>query len=362
VKTRFLHTADWQLGMRRHFLGEEALPRFMQARLDAIDTLGRLARENECEFIVVAGDVFESNQVDRRTVRRALEALAAVALPVYLLPGNHDPLDAASLYRSPEFRERQPGNVFILEHDTPVEVRPGVEIVGVPWTSKEMRGDKVEEAFQRLEPAAGRLRICVAHGSVLPPATQIRREAIERALSERRIDFLALGDRHSTTEVAPRVWYAGAPEPTAYRETDAGHALVVELTEDACHVERHAIGHWHFVERAVDLDHLDDVEALGAWLAGLPSKESTILKLRFRGAIGLRARARLDETLEVSRDLFGAIEERDDGLAILPDDLTDLGLTGFAQATADRLAARAAEGDPTARDALALLFRLAEGA
>ena len=96
---RILHTADWQLGMRRHFLKEEALPRYRQARIDAIASIGALAKEQECECIVVAGDVFESNQVDRRTSGRALEALGKIGLPVYLLPGNHDPLNAASLYR-----------------------------------------------------------------------------------------------------------------------------------------------------------------------------------------------------------------------------------------------------------------------
>lgn len=33
---RFLHTADWQLGMTRHYLAGEAEARFRQARIDAI--------------------------------------------------------------------------------------------------------------------------------------------------------------------------------------------------------------------------------------------------------------------------------------------------------------------------------------
>ena len=67
---RFLHTADWQLGMRRHFLGADALPRFQQARIDSIRILGKLAREQDCAFMVVAGDVYESNQIDRTTLAR----------------------------------------------------------------------------------------------------------------------------------------------------------------------------------------------------------------------------------------------------------------------------------------------------
>jgi DNA repair exonuclease SbcCD nuclease subunit len=350
MRTRFLHTSDWQLGMRRHFLDEEALPRFMQARLDAIGTLGRLATEQECEFIIVAGDVFESNQIDRRTVRRALEELAVLPVPVYLLPGNHDPHDAASLYRSDEFRRRRADHVFVLEGRA--EVRPGLEIVGRAWRSKEPPGDPLSDLVP------GPLRICVAHGSIFEPNVQLDREAFERALAAGTIHYVALGDRHSTTEVAPRIWYSGAPEPTSYRETDAGHALVVDLARE-CVVERHPVGRWQFVERTCELDSLADIDAVARWLDGRAGKDCTIVKLRIEGALGLRARARLDDVLELNRDLFAAIEVRDDDLALLPDDLGELGLAGFAKATADRLAA---SHDPAARDALALLFRLGGGA
>ena len=40
---RFLHTADWQLGMTRHFLAGDAQPRYSAARRDAVAGLGALA-------------------------------------------------------------------------------------------------------------------------------------------------------------------------------------------------------------------------------------------------------------------------------------------------------------------------------
>ena len=74
MTVRFIHTADWQLGMTRHFLEGEAQSRFSQARLDAILRIGDLARERRAEFVVVAGDVFETTQVSRQTGLRACEA------------------------------------------------------------------------------------------------------------------------------------------------------------------------------------------------------------------------------------------------------------------------------------------------
>ena len=87
---KFLHTADWQLGMARHYLGQDAQARFNGARLDVIEKMAKLATEEQCEFVVVCGDVFESNQVQRQVVVRAFERMAAFPqLDFFLLPGNH---------------------------------------------------------------------------------------------------------------------------------------------------------------------------------------------------------------------------------------------------------------------------------
>ena len=95
---RFVHTADWQLGMTRYFLNGEAQPRYSAARRDVVAGIGPLALNAGAEFVVVAGDVFEDNQLAPRDVSQSLEAMRAIGIPVYLLPGNHDPLDAASVY------------------------------------------------------------------------------------------------------------------------------------------------------------------------------------------------------------------------------------------------------------------------
>ena len=58
---KFLHTADWQLGMARHYLSHDAQARFSAARLDVVEQMARLATNEQCEFVVVCGDVFESN-------------------------------------------------------------------------------------------------------------------------------------------------------------------------------------------------------------------------------------------------------------------------------------------------------------
>ena len=368
---KFVHTADWQLGMRRHFLSDEALPRFMQARVDVIRTIAKLVTENGCQFVVVSGDVWESNQLDRLTVGRALEALGEVPCPVFLLPGNHDPLDAASIYGTSSFTEKRPSNVQVFDSDLPVEVVPNVEVLGLPWPTKHVRRDLMAAACDRLEPAPGKLRVCVAHGMVdsLSPDKDdpalISEAVMNAAIADGRLHYVALGDRHSTTQVSDRVWYAGSPEPTDYTEKDSGNVLLVELSEDGCTTTPHRTGKWRFVREELTFSSIEDVAAARERLNSMPDKAVTILKLTLKGSLNLAAKAELDALLEEVGHLFGALEiwDRHTDLVVLPNELDreKLGLSGFARATVDELHSIAnseSEDAATAQNALTLLYAI----
>lgn len=425
---RFLHTADWQIGMTRRFLAGEAQARFAQSRVDAIRRLGRVARDQGCAFVVVCGDVFESNQLTPQTVRRALDALREVPVPVYLLPGNHDPLDAMSVWTSPVLRDEAPEHVHVLDATGPREVAPGVELVAAPWRSKHPGRDLVAEALATVPvgPAPeGVVRVVVGHGAVdeldpdrRNPAT-IATGPLLAALAEGRIHYVALGDRHSRTEVAgtAAIGYPGAPEPTSWREDRPGDVLVVEVAPgEPARVTPHHVGTWafHLVSERLgsdaDLDRLDSV------LTAISDKDRAIVRLALTGELTVAQHARLEELCTRHRDTLAVLDRwgRHTDLAVLDDDTewADLGLGGFL-ATAveeirawarpvapvggvreggvgaasvaddgrDDLLAPTGEGDPTedepvtgsafvpgreddaesARDALALLYRLTRG-
>ncbi len=372
--TKFVHTSDWQLGMTRHFLSEEAQARFTAARLEAIASIGALALAEECSFVVVGGDVFESNQVERQVVVRALEAVKSTPdVTFYLLPGNHDPLDAASVFRSRAFLDNCPGNVVVLENSDPVVAGDGLEIVGAPWPNKRPLADLVTRAVTGL-PSDGTLRVVVGHGSTdclspdaNDPALVILGD-LEAAITAGSVHYVALGDRHSTTEVGGtgRIWYSGAPEPTAYDEIDPGNVLIVDLSTDGATVERRHIGTWQFVLRDFDVTGPEDCLKVEHFLDDISDKARTIVKLALVGQLSLADMDRLEATLDHASDLLGALErwERCCELVVLPDDddFSELGLSGFAAAGLEdlrTLGAGPGEDALTARNALGLLYRLA---
>lgn len=345
--------------MSRRFLSPEAQARFTHARIEAVRTIGRLAAAAGAEFVVVAGDVFESNQLDRQVLARALEAFAESPVPVYLLPGNHDPLDAASAYLTPF-----PANVRVLDTPGVHIVRPGVELVAAPWTSKRPLVDLLGAALgDAPPPAPGTVRIAVGHGAVdaLSPDRDNPALISLAALEQAPVHYVALGDRHSTTSVGAtgRVWYAGAPEATDFDEVDPGNVLLVEIG-DAATVTPHRVGRWHFVRKAVSVDTAEDVDALASWLASLPHKSETVVRVHLTGTVSLAVRARLDAALQDAGPGFAALDVWGDVLA-LPDDadLADLALAGFAQRALEELES---SDDEDARAAVSLLFRLARGA
>ncbi len=370
---RFLHTSDWQLGMTRAFLAPEAAARFSQARIDAIRRLGELASEHDARFIVVAGDVFESNQISRETLARTLEALKGLPVPVFLLPGNHDPLDGASLFSTREF-EHAPGHVVVIRDTSPIPVPglDGVEVIGAPWRTKHPSTDLCAALAAALEPAsAGVLRIAVCHGqtdTLSPDASRpelIGLATAEQAIRDGRFDYLALGDRHSVTEVggSGRIWYSGAPVATDFVEENPNQALLVELDPEHCAVTPLAVGDWHFLAEDFALNGEDDLRRFEQWLDALPAKERTAVKSGFTGSVNLATAARLDELMESRADLFASLKrrERTTDLAVVPDELDQdsVSLAGYARGTWNELLEQSAAGDAAAQDALRLLYRLA---
>ncbi len=369
---RFVHTADWQLGMTRHFLGNEAQALFTQARLDAVGAIGQLAAREGCDFVVVCGDVFESNHIDRQVLVRALEKMQATPqIAFYLLPGNHDPLDPSSIYRSPTFERHRPDNVTVLYTSEPVRAAPGVELIAAPWPNKRPLADLVGQACEGLSPPDA-VRIVVGHGAVdsLSPDRSnpaiISLDRLQDRLDKGSIHYVALGDRHSTTDVGGgRVWYSGAPEPTDYDEIEPGNVLIVELGADGPRVERREVGTWRFERREWELSGDPDIDVVEEWLSGLTDKERTIVKVALVGQISVAQKARLDDLLAHHEDLLAALEswDRRSELVVIPDedDLEDFGLSGFAEEALSDLR-RMAESDNeeavAASDALALLHRL----
>jgi DNA repair exonuclease SbcCD nuclease subunit len=360
---RFIHTADWQIGKPFANLPEVA-QQLRAARLDAIDTIAARARDAGIGHVLVAGDVYDGENLSGALLRQPLERMrAAACLRWWLIGGNHDPDRAGGIWERVRRTIGLPANVHVPASGTPVEMAPGAWLLPAGLTARHSGQDTTIWMDSAATPE-GALRIGLAHGSVRGFGQ--RRESpnvIDPArVRHAGLDWLGLGDWHGLKEIGPRVWYPGTPEPDAFREAETGTALAVSLQPGAApQVEVLETGRHRWMERAITLS---DTASLDDMVARLEqdADSRTMLWLKLGGQLPLAAMPGLDVALETVAARVGHLREDRSGLHPTADPAALAGLVRdglLGQVAAGLLADAAADG-PSARaatDALVALVR-----
>src|SRR6202171_3010053 len=75
------------------------------------------ARALSGDLVLLAGDTFENNQLGPAVVDRAAQLLAEAGLPVVILPGNHDPSLADSVFVRGGLAELANVSILGITHD-----------------------------------------------------------------------------------------------------------------------------------------------------------------------------------------------------------------------------------------------------
>ena len=120
---------------------------------------------HRADAVLVAGDVFDMNEVSDRVVRQTLNTLAAFRVPWVLLPGNHDPALAESVWTR-IMRLGCPENVHLALTRAPILLDEGrLAILPAPLLRRHESADPTEGFASTLIPA-GVIRVGLAHGSM----------------------------------------------------------------------------------------------------------------------------------------------------------------------------------------------------
>jgi DNA repair exonuclease SbcCD nuclease subunit len=88
---KFLHTEDWQIGKPfRNFGEKESVLR--QARLMAIENIGKIAIAEGVRNVLVAGDLYDTEAPTQKTMLEPLERMKRYpSVAWHVISGNHDP-------------------------------------------------------------------------------------------------------------------------------------------------------------------------------------------------------------------------------------------------------------------------------
>lgn len=284
---RFLHTSDWQVGMKAAHVGPLA-ERIRDERIKAIERVLDVAEKEKVDLVIVAGDQFEDNAVDRRLVTRVAKLLAGrPSIPIHMIPGNHDPLTPDSVYHDPSWEGA--ANVTVHSACGPVRLE-GLGTTLHPCPVMEKRSLRDPTASITVEDD-GLVHVGIAHGNLdIPYGEKDNDFPIPRDVAEKRgLAYLALGHWHSTLLMsetgATRVAYSGSPETTKFGERDSGNVLVVEIASVASDpvVRKVPTGGFEWLQWSGTVSDASGIDAVMSRVKALDRPRSVLLELGLEG-------------------------------------------------------------------------------
>ena len=307
IVVRLLHTADWHLGKRFPSFSEDQNRRLMQSRLAVLDHIVSAAERYSVDAVLCAGDLFDEPVPRREWWEQVAQRWARSGWtnrPVFLLPGNHDPMVAESVWNNRAFRDLLPSWVHVVDRpDFEFRLSDDAVLYAVPCLSRAGQRDPTDSIPER-QPGDERVRIGMVHGSTFDMKDcQVNFPISKDAAVRRGLDYLALGDTHGFRYVPPDrlhppTIYPGAPEPTSFDEVDPGNVAIVMINRQRrAKVERHRVAYWTWEERHVE--NLRELEELAA----RTDLTNRVLRLRVTMKV---SSSELDRAESLLQDLGGS--------------------------------------------------------
>jgi DNA repair exonuclease SbcCD nuclease subunit len=177
------------------------------------------ARGIAADVVILAGDTFDSHRVPQSLVERAASLMAAAALPIVILPGNHDPAVDDGIYRAGVLTAVDNLHIIgVTDEESVLFDRLSVEIWGRPHRDYD---DMIPFDPQSQRPVRRtRWQIAVAHGHYEPAPDRSTGPRPAWLIGDAEIaatgaDYVALGHWNRAIRVGNGkvpAYYSGSPE------------------------------------------------------------------------------------------------------------------------------------------------------
>lgn len=305
---KFIHTADLQIGARFTQFGAKA-DILRAARLSTLKRILEIAQEKAVDGLLIAGDLFESNQIATTLVNEAFAALAACPeVPVIILPGNHDPLDGPGCIWMRKPFANPPAHVTVCVSRDPVPLA-GAMILPVPITQKVSTNDpSIPLVEMAATIPADKIKIGMTHGALAiegkhqPSDQPIALNAATRA----GLDFLAVGHWHKPQVYDDgRLAMAGTPEPDAF-DQGSGTVALVEISAPGEPPAITRLDSATFAWRSMTVDLLQrepTPEMVSEAVSGSEaSPDSTVLRIELVGPVSPEQRETVKTAIDRAKE------------------------------------------------------------
>jgi DNA repair exonuclease SbcCD nuclease subunit len=284
---KILHTADIHLGAKFSGLGNKGASQREQLRATFKNVIATAVNER-VNIVLIAGDLFDSNQQPQRNVDLVIEQLNLLGsnnIPVCLIPGTHDSLDSSSIYRKVDFERKCPNLKIFADGNTSCKEYPALDLTvyGKPNLSNR---SSISPLKGLTRSTSSKLHIAMAHGSLYIPEKIAEDDHVFRLeeVQASGMHYLALGHWHRVYRcpAEPPAWYSGPPEWIS-GQTEKGGVLLVSLSDAGeVKVEPRMLGLRDYDEIELDVSGVQDSAMLEARISEGAS-QNLVRKVTLKG-------------------------------------------------------------------------------
>lgn len=226
---RILHVADVHLGVKFKGLPPDKARNRREDIKKTFSKMIDLAKSSRTNVLLIAGDLFDDPHPSQSLVSFVMDEMKNAEIPIFLVPGNHDPMIKSCVYTENDF----PSNVTIFDTEFSCIKVGDLAVHGIAYDP-----EKFDKHILRdlPEPLPDRYNIALVHGSYKfmdfgdENYYPIEKEEIKSS----KMDYIALGHFHTFNEIKTTVpaCYPGTPEGLGFNDTGGRGVVIVDLDKN----------------------------------------------------------------------------------------------------------------------------------
>ena len=266
---RILHTGDLHLDSPFCAYGQKDAEKQRGSGRELLRRIFECAKDEKCEMILIAGDLFDSRFVTPESEALFVELVEDCNIPVVLSPGNHDYYTESGSYAKIRARLGDKLTVFTSSELQTFDFDDiGVRVCGYAFTSAVLAESPLSDAVVPADNAY--IKLLCAHADLASPVSRYAPITLSE-IEQLGFDYAALGHIHNRApkeDEDGRVRYCGFAEGRSFDELGEGGVWIVDVSKDECAVSRKILSARAFYTEELDVSsistHASLIDALCA--------------------------------------------------------------------------------------------------
>lgn len=249
------------------------------------------AIEKKVDLILLAGDIFDNDTVEKNTlvfIKEQMEKANLYNIKIFISSGNHDPYNAKSFYNMIKWSE----NVHIFKNtmERVVLEELGVVIYGQSFKEKYQRKSMLKDFEPNCEDG-DLVRIMLLHGEVKNGENSEYNKISLNEIEKSGMDYIALGHIHrfsGINKIGNTTYaYSGCPEGRGFDELGKKGVIIGELSKGATELNFMKMNKREYVIKEVDISDFETKEDIIEELLTIPREKRmrNLFKIKLKGRV-----------------------------------------------------------------------------